>query len=390
MSNARVAYPCRKRFSFIVVLALCCAGNAIAQDDDDDDHDREMVTRQLGDDRFLAGDEVRLTGEIAGDAIAAGGDVVLDATVRGDVVVTGGEVEVAGEAAEDLYAAGGTVRIGGKVAGNARIAGGDVVIRRAAAIDGGTSIAGGKVRVEGRVGQYLQMTGGNLRIDGTVAGNVEAAGGKLVIGPEADIQGTVTFRGRHAPRVESGAQVRGGVKHIPESREWKRWAGVAGAIALAWLVGWLLVGAVLLFLWPGFSRVVSQTVAGRPGASLLLGFAILVLGPVAIGILMASLIGMPLAIVLLFVYLLLLPFGYLAAALTIAEWMLSRMRKGAPITTAQRVLALLGVLIVLGIVTLIPFIGCLIAFVLVLLGIGGLVLASLARHRGESLAPASG
>ncbi|MGH8430018.1 MAG: hypothetical protein ACREUF_06415 [Solimonas sp.] len=67
----------------------------------------EAVSRQLGNDLFVTGSEIRLAGEINGDAIAAGGSVTLDAPVRGDAMIAGGELTLRGATDEDLYAAGG-------------------------------------------------------------------------------------------------------------------------------------------------------------------------------------------------------------------------------------------------------------------------------------------
>jgi hypothetical protein len=109
--------------------------------------------------------------------------------------------------------------------------------------------------------------------------------------------------------------------------------------------------------------------------------ALLVGVPVLLVALAVSLIGLPLALLLLCLYLLLLPLGYLAAAAAIGDWLLPRIRRGAAITTSQRVLMLLGVLIALAVVTRVPYLGGLVCLVVLLAGMGSLVLAAVARHR---------
>jgi cytoskeletal protein CcmA (bactofilin family) len=345
-----------------------------------------MVSRQLGNDTFASGGSVSLTEEIFGDAIAAGGEVVVEAAVRGDALLAGGEVELAGTVDEDVYAAGGDVELSGHVLGSARLAGGDVEIERDAIIDGAVSVAGGDVMIDGRLGQYLQSAAGSTQINGEIQGDVEVAGGELIIGRGAVINGSVTFRGPKPPEVEDGATVRGGVQHIKE-RQHTGLKAFAGVFALLWLAGWLLVGWLVLVLWPGFARAVVETARTRAAASFVIGLALLVGVPALLVALAISLIGLPLALLLLCVYLLLLPLGYLAAAAAIGDWLLPRIRRGAAITTWHRVLMLLGVLLALFVVTRVPYLGGLVCFVVLLAGMGSLVLAAVGRHRAAG-APA--
>jgi cytoskeletal protein CcmA (bactofilin family) len=345
-----------------------------------------MISRQLGNDTFASGGSVSLTEEVFGDAVAAGGEVVVESAVRGDALLAGGEVELAGTVDEDVYAAGGEVELSGHVLGSARLAGGDVEIERDAVIDGAVSVAGGDVTIDGRLGQYLQSAAGSTQINGEIEGDVEVSGGELIIGRGAVINGSVTFRGPNPPEVEDGATVRGGVQHI-EKREHAGLRAFAGLFALLWLAGWLIVGWLVLVLWPGFARAVVETAQTRPAASFVIGVALLVGVPALLVALAISLIGLPLALLLLCVYLLLLPLGYLAAAAAIGEWLLPRIRRGAAITTWHRVFMLLGVLVALSVVTRVPYLGGLVCFVVLLAGMGILVLAAVARHRAAG-APA--
>jgi cytoskeletal protein CcmA (bactofilin family) len=353
-----------------------------------DGHGEDMVSRQLGNDLFATGGDVRLAEEIYGDAIAAGGEVALNGTVRGDALVAGGRLALGGTVDEDLYASGGEVRVTGHIAGSTRLAGGEIELDRDSVIDGGASIAGGHVSVDGRLGQYVQIAAGSVRINGQVAGDVEAAGGELSVGPQAVIEGSLTFRGPEPPEVAAGAQIRGGVKHIEEKHDARILRRMLGTLALVWLIGWIIVGSVLLAVWPGFARSVSDAATQRFGLSLLTGFLVLVAVPALIVLLTISLVGIPLGLLLLCLYLVLLPLGYLATAGAIGDWLLPRLRKGAAIATRHRVLMLLGVLIALFVATRLPVVGGIIGLLVMLTGMGALLLAAVGRYRGNGGAAA--
>ena len=215
-----------------------------------------------------------------------------------------------------------------------------------------------------------------------MGGDVDVTSGELNIGPDAVIDGVLTYYGPQAATVAGGASIHGGTHYI-ERKHWGprgRHRGF-GPAAWIWLVGWIIAGSILLALWPGFARSVSEAASREPGTALLLGFAVLVCVPVALLLLTLSIIGIPLALLLLCFYLLLLPLGYLAAAAAIGEWLLARMHGGAVILTRQRILMLIGVLIVLFVLTRLPLLGGTLRFLVIIAGIGSLVIAGTARHR---------
>ena len=121
---------------------------------------------------------------------------------------------------------------------------------------------------------------------------------------------------------------------------------------------------------------------GARWKSLWLGFAVLISAPIATVLLGATLIGLPLALIIGAVYAVALTIGYFASAYTLGrrclDW-LKRQPGSAPkgqIISASLGLALLGMAIV------IPFAGALVNAFAVAFGLGALLLALAARRRG--------
>jgi cytoskeletal protein CcmA (bactofilin family) len=351
----------------------------------------ERETVRVGDDVFVAGDEAAFRGDLAGDALLAGGKVVLDGAVGGDAVLAGGDLDIRGNITQDLYAAGGELEVAGRIGGSARIAGGEIRIADTASIAGGLSAAGGRIELDGHAGEYAQIAGGKVRINGRVDGDVRVSSGELVVGPDAVIEGRLTYRGPRDARVSSAAQVRGGVVNVrDERRHGRTLERVFGWFAFVWLAGWTLVGILLLALLPGASRAVTDTVRSRPGAALLLGLAVLCVVPILIVLVAITVVGIPLALLLLLAYLLLLPLGYLAAVAAIGDTLLPRLRGSKPSTTPLRIGAFILMLVLIYLLTRIPVLGGAIAFALILAGMGGLALALAARGgRTSPAAPAT-
>lgn len=353
--------------------------------------EREAVTRRLGDDLFAAGSRVRISDDTGGDALVAGGELDLAGGVGGDTAAVGGEISLRSRVGGNLYAAGGEIGLQGVVLGNARLAGGRIQIDRGAEIAGGLSAAGGEVDIDGRVTRYLQVAGGKVRIDGQIGGDVDVAGGQLIIGPNAVVEGVVTFQGPQPPEVASGAQLRGGLQHVERSwRAGREAAGRVGAVlgfgALLWLLGWMIVGAVAIALWPRAAHAATDAVLHRPWLSLLVGLLVLTCAPVLILVSMVTLVGIPFGLLLLAVYLVLLPLGYLTAAAALGEWLLLRLRGGQQPTVRARILVLLGALAVLLLLVSTPYVGKLIGLLVLLAGMGGLVVAGFTGTRRQARA----
>ena len=359
------------------------------------DHDEESVSGQFGSDRFSAGGMVHLTEPVAGDALLAGGQVDIASEVQGDLVVAGGEVSVGGGIGDDLYAAGGEVTVDAIVAGNARVAGGEVEIGPATVIEGGASITGGRVKFDGSVTGYLQATGGDVRLSGAVGGDAMVRSGELHIAPGTRIDGKLVYRGPDAPIVPDGATIAGGVEFHETSAS--RWVDRDTHVAvdagravgsMLWFVGVFAVAALFTAIFPAFSTQAATMIGRDPWTSLGIGLAVLVCMPFVAVVLLITIIGIPLALLLVPVYLVLMFLGWVTAALFLGEKLLELARRGQPVGIGWRILALLAALIALWLLRRIPYAGPLIGLAALSAGIGALVWQLWSRRERPSPAVA--
>ena len=376
----------RKLASFVLsLLVAACAVTSLAcnrQMEDPGGADDPEVA-QLGDDTFMSGNELRLEREVRGDAVLAGERITVAAPVRGDGVFAGGELELSGPFEQDVYAAGGQVHVTGNVAGSGRFAGGRVTFGPDSSARGGVSIAAGRAELTGDFGGYLQVIAGSARLDGHVAGDVLVSGGQLEIGPSAVIDGGLVVRGPREADIAPGAVIRGEVQHVSADAP-GAWGWMAFLLfALVAVVGLALVAGLIGSLWPGFTRSVEEVVLERPGAALLAGLGVLIGAPIAMLLLAFSLVGLPLALLALPVYLMLFPLGYLAAAGSIADWLLQRVHPRASGLWLKRLLTLMLLLLGFTLIGFIPVVGVLSVSVLTLIGMGALVMAAVEAHRGR-------
>lgn len=329
----------------------------------------EAGIARVGGDLLGAHGELRVVDEVPGDVILAGGEIQFEGVAGGDLLSAGGRQVVTGRVEGSVRAAGGHIVLESEVGRNATVAGGQVEVRDPGAISGNAYLAGGSVRVDGRVGQTLQVRAGEAVLNGKVGGDVYVAADGLRIGPEAEIDGDLTYRvASENVTIDPGARIAGRTI-VLEPRPRSAFPRLFRAV---WLVGFLVSGAVLVLLFPGTIESAAAALGRRPGASIGLGIVWLIAVPLAACILAITLIGLPLALVIGALYAASLYFARVVPALLLGRLVL-RDRAGAGRGAALLSFLAGGVLLVLA--ELIPFVGTPILIVATIIGLGAFTLA---------------
>jgi cytoskeletal protein CcmA (bactofilin family) len=329
---------------------------------------------------YLSGSSVRSSSPIEGDLFAAGGNVSVDHPVKGDVSLAGGQVNVNNAVGDDVRAAGGQVTLNGKVGGEALLAGGKINVDSNADIQGRLWAAGGNVTLAGKYAKGIKAYGRNITLAGEVNGDVRLTGETIEILPSAKINGALNYTSREELKVDP-AQVSGGVTRSAAPKDWQGWEQGRHMNERNWgrrglsfspflLLGLIAAAAVFILLFPNATRGAQQEVGTSPWTSLGLGAAMLfTLPPIAI-LLMITVIGIPLAFALLALYPVLLLVGYLTTALYIGDRGATALKKDTTSSTWMRIGFVALALLALALIRLIPFVGGIVFFAALLIGMG--------------------
>jgi hypothetical protein len=257
------------------------------------DLDREMSTKSADHVRFGESIRVREDERIDGDVVSIGGTVVVEGEVTGDAVAVGGRVEIADRA---------------KVAGDVVSVGGDVSIGDSAQV----------------FGDAVSVWGGmDIASTAVVSGEQVQVGG-LGFAPKI---GFPFGTGRH----DTGHEL---------------WAFIRRAVWVLVLAG---LGFLAFTLFPARMRRLSSTTETRGLVAFLAGFAGLILWLPAFILLCVTIIGIPVALLLIFLTPVAMLLGYIAVAEAAGRRLLRGRSVSAPslmMTVGAGVLALEGLLLV--------------------------------------------
>lgn len=329
------------------------------------------VTGDIKDDLYLAGGQVDLFATVEGDVVVAGGQLNLEGNVRADVIAAGGDIALRGTVADDARIAGGNVRVLAKIYDDLIAAGGRLQVGPTAEVGGSAWLSGGEVFVAGNVAQVLRANGGKVIVTGTIGSDAEIWAEHIEISSTAIIKGNLNYRSPQPARIVEGARIDGEVTH--ELVEFPVAPIVAGVLfaSIVILISIVITGVVLYLVFPGVADNCSKTIRDKPWPSLGFGLAVFAGGPVVIVLLLSTGVGALLALLLLAAYLVILLLGYFAGAYFVADTAMRKLNKDNA-SKITGVISLALTLVALSFVNLIPVIGSLVNWLVLLAGIGAI------------------
>jgi len=304
------------------------------------------------------------------DLYVGAGDITVEGTINGDLFVFGGQVRVTGEVKENLFVAGGQAVLEGNVGKNLRVAGGNVTVRGKIGRD--LLVAGGNVEIDkgAEVLKDVKAAAGGLIISGT-AGSVQAEAGNVTLTNTAKINGDLSYTSDNKATIEDGAVVLGKTAHTKPSERPKGLALLFTAGKILSVVVTILISLLFLFVFPNKSEKIATSWREKFGLNLLWGFLFLIAVPVAVVISFITIIGFPLGIGGILLYVILLYLGKILGIISLGTWVENLGKKEKELKPSWLFVILAAIFY--SIFKLIPFIGWLGTLLIYLTGLGALV-----------------
>lgn len=251
---------------------------------------------------------------------------------------------------------------------------GDVNVPRGHSVDG-VFVVSGDVRLGGNVDGDVVLLSGDVVVSGRIDGDLITFGGRARLLPRAFVSGDVRYADER-PVVAGSAIVRGDVTReegfdsfnlLPFIGAFVLWLGIGISMAA--------LGALLLLVAPRAADAVDARSRKRPGPLIAIGIAVAIALPLAAAVAAVTLVGLPLAFVILLALLPLAAVAYCASA-----WVLGRRMVGP---SRNSILAFLAGLAVLRAAALVPILGFLVGLAAVVFGFG-LIGAAIGAARDPS------
>lgn len=328
---------------------------------------------------YALGKTVIIGGTIKGDLYCAAQNLEITGTIEGDVLCTSQDVRVSGTVQGNVRLLSGSTVVTGKIERSASIAGQTVIIEDSGSIGRDLSTASWMARIGGKVGRDVVSVGQHATLAGDVGRDVRLMGETATVHVTAKVEGKVTNVSKNEATVQEGAGLIGGItrENPPNFQfmnfEKPRWVAYLGN-PLYWFFVYLLLGALLRFLIPRWSKVTTGIMLKRSVTSLGVGLAALILLPVVSVILLFTLIGIPFGMMLTGFW---LTAGFAAIAFAVmaaADLATKRLEISWLDERQLWWAAFVASLIAIILLTRLPAVGGLLGFFISMWGLGGIVL----------------
>lgn len=330
---------------------------------------------------FVTGSSLLIEGTVKGDLFCAGQSVTVSGVIDGDVLCAGQSVKVAGVISGNVRIAGQAVDFNGRAERNGMMFGQNIEMGRTASVTGELVLGGQKVDVFGTVGRDLYGGAENLTLNGRVMRNVSFEVDDLSFGKEASVGGNVNYTSTKDASIANRDQVSGTISRTPRVEREGAFSfrrpetftqPIRNGGRAASLLSLLLVGILMVVLLPTRVKSVVSIMQTRTGSSFGWGLGILILTPFLVLMLILTLVGIPLAILLFILWLILIFISQIFVGIVVGQRLLEAFWKDKKELLLWEVV--IGIVVTWFILGL-PVIGWLLGFLAVVWGVGGIFLS---------------
>lgn len=305
---------------------------------------------------------------VFGSSVVAGNSVDISGNVDGILVGAGNALNDKGTS-EYAVLAGNTIDVAGSHQKDVLIAGNSITVRNNAKFGRDLFVFGSMVDLSGTVTRNVTIYADIVNVDeANINGNVKIYANAITVGDEVTIKGSLSYTSDNL-QVSKVAQI-GSLEKIQIEDNYSYFNELSNKIIS--YVSLLLVFAVLALTIPKvfektkkceFSFMKILTLSGD-------GLLLLVLVPIAIVLLLTIVIGAPLALIILALYLIMLYLSNAFAGYYLGKYIWTKFIKKEDNILLE---ALIGITI-LFILYLIPFVGVITSMLSFLAGLGLIVL----------------
>lgn len=341
---------------------------------------------------FRSGETLNLRGQFSDNLFATGGNIQVELVSTDDVYIAGKDVAFSATIEQDLFLGGGAIVVSTSQAQLAAVGGGTLAIFQSNFRE--LLVGGGNIRLDGnqihddlvikgaeiyvgetnKVNGSTAIEGGTVVLAGIFNGDVRVEATQLRLEPSVIMNGNLIHKSQSYYQ-DPGAQIKGKVTAEPTEKDDEGFTFTDVLIGLLFIFGFFLVLPLVAIVFPVIVSEGERQIRTHFWANLGKGVLVALLAPVVVFLLMISFIGAPLGVTVIPFLLVALILAWTIAVYSIGDQMRMWIRKEdnavALSVKDQFGWTFLGA-VVLGIFTVIPFLGIVIYLIALFSGLGSL------------------
>ena len=289
-------------------------------------------------------------------------NVEIEGNITGEAVITGANVYIMGTMEKNVFIIAGNARFSGHSRKRFKCSAANIVLN--GQYDNEVIIYGGKVTVNGRFQKDLEIYAHELYVN-----------------PQTQIDGTLRYSADRKAIISPDAVINGGLKDIRKETKERIARNLTifyQAIAAFFFFSLLATGAILNAFVPQFIHKIVGIISTYTAQSFLTGFIALFSIPVGAALICITIIGIPVALILVSAYFSLLYISLVFSGIFIGGLIISAITKKHDLSI---MLCLIVGLLCIFLLAMLPFVGSVIMFISIMFGFGGVILSIFKRGK---------
>lgn len=333
------------------------------------------ITKQQTIDKTLVSgaSDIEIAGVLNGDLFCLSQNLNVSGTINGDVFCAASNVNITGNINGSLRLFSSNTTIVGTVDEASTILTDDFTLDKAGFMGSDVFLTATNAQINGLVDRDLNILGDNYFVNGTINRNIAGNANQLTLQKNATVLGNVDITSQNKISTEDGAIVLGTLNQINESSEKSNPILDGLFFALYMIASLALIAILIALLMPRTLEYSFQIVKNNPFKVALAGLIVSIVGPVLFILLFITIIGIPLAFMLILGWILVASITGPIVAFQIGKAILRKNKKAKPV-----VCMILGSSILL-VVYLIPIVNIFIMTVVYIYGLG--IVALIAKNK---------
>ena len=327
-----------------------------------------------------SGEVIEISGKVKGDAILVGGEIRVDGEVDGDLLVLGGTVYLSGKVSQDVRIIAGQIDVSGEVGRNLSIVGANIELGKSASLAKGVAIVGGSLFLQTSVPGDVDILVGNFTLAGELRGETKVRTANLRLTSESKISGNLVYTSENDLVIDKGASISGKIAKQPLSSPFsfsrnqfiynfsKKLGIFKIYLKILSFLSSLIIGLLIIRFMPNCVKNIALSADKKMLKTFTVGFIAILAFPLTALFLSFTIIGIPLAFIVFFIYLI---FIYLTN-IYFSFWLGAKF-KGVIKLESEYILFLLAISLYYLAIS-IPLIGFLVGLYTLFFGMGMIIL----------------
>lgn len=363
------------KLSYLFVLIFLLLPNGLAAFDGKVAPDISISENYISDKNiYLASLHTWFNATYEKDVTTVSLDQTIRGTVFGDILALGKKIDLSGETYGDVRTFGDTIIISGVINEDLVVIGRHVIVSKEAIINGETLILGHTVEIQGQLLGQSQINASRILVSGEIAGPTTLTGSRINFLSGSKVLSQISYFSPQRAFVDQGVEIQkelnfNQIESIKQNDFIKRlFFGFVSFWAIIKLIATLFVIFVLTHLFKVHVQKSLDSIKENKIQNAIIGFVSFIITPILILILFASLVLIPVSIIVTCIFVILIILLPAMSSIILASIYQLYVQKQQKITVEFNLPALM--LIGITFIGFIPYLGAIVTYLLYMISFG--------------------